>query len=88
MIQLNNNHRNHEFIVEIISRMFYKDTLRSIQQPEHNSLCGTDILDSASVSFPVTVAWVGVLIAMVFEIVDVNFNVFSAITCPFCFGLW
>ena len=54
MVQLNNNHRNHKFIVGIISRMFYNGTLRSIKQPGHSSLCGTEILDSASVSFPVT----------------------------------
>ena len=50
MVQLKNNHRSHAFIVELVSHMFYDNTLLSTQPKDHDSLCATEILDFESVS--------------------------------------
>ena len=86
MVQLANNHRSHEFIVDLVSRMFYKNTLRPTQPEGHDSLCATEILDFESVSIFQDYCPYYITFDIVFMVALLLF--FLAIACSFRFGLW
>jgi hypothetical protein len=49
MVQLRNNHRSHEYIVDLVSHMFYSNTLRFTRPPGHDSLCSSHILGGSKI---------------------------------------
>uniref|UniRef100_A0A914XVM2 RNA helicase n=1 Tax=Panagrolaimus superbus TaxID=310955 RepID=A0A914XVM2_9BILA len=49
MVQLRNNHRSHEYLVDMISHMFYNNTLRFTRPKDHDSLCYSPILNNSKI---------------------------------------